>query len=694
MDDLNEAIEETVDEAQVITVPIDATLSNSGEAADAKAVGDALAAKADKTELQTAVQVNGQSADNQGLILVTAEDIAMDENDETTVKEAIENIDGKTAEGIKISSEENAETIAEAIQGIDEKTAVDILMTTGDSQTISQAIKLVKKDISSLSETVSGFNDKTGEDIPYAEGSTETIREHVDALEDATVKSVNENLPDENGNVELDVVPYAENLKTDDMQQIDGEFIRRVSGGAAASLSDGDAWILRLKGGRIHEGYVAESLTARAIAIPRTAPAAITASLDEETFLQTVATAGTYTITYGTEGWNLDPADYGITVSNTPIEGDVITVVYDGENSPEMTVSAAARTAPSPIRVTIDRDVFVEYVSESGTINLYYTTEWSAEPALYGVTVENDPVSGDQIQIVYVKEVRGTITTANFTRLVGTGWNLYESGNGYARVLDYSDTYGYRIGGSYSAIHWSETAEGEEQELTPNENGLFQIPGDGYIHVTDGDATTYILMTWSDWTGGYTGDFETYKESAVDLSAIMAACFPYGLTRVGDTRDEIDLNDKVAISRIERLAYSAANLQAAEESGRDYEYDEDYIYLVRAAPVTTDITCETGYTISEHGVEFFDGTAVKVYAEILYGTNLKDKLRRLNAEMIPMSASDDTSIKEAIAKLQSEAGPFMFRMDADDGHLYMDYDGTYDADKWSVSSTGHLIYTF
>ena len=50
-DDLNEAIEDVVEDADVVTVPIDDTLSNSGEAADAKAVGDALALKADKSEL-------------------------------------------------------------------------------------------------------------------------------------------------------------------------------------------------------------------------------------------------------------------------------------------------------------------------------------------------------------------------------------------------------------------------------------------------------------------------------------------------------------------------------------------------------------------------------------------------------------------------------------------------------------------
>ena len=72
---LNDVVTHTVRDAEVITVEIDDTLSISGEAADAKAVGDALALKADKTELQTAITVNGQSADAQGAIIVNSDDI-------------------------------------------------------------------------------------------------------------------------------------------------------------------------------------------------------------------------------------------------------------------------------------------------------------------------------------------------------------------------------------------------------------------------------------------------------------------------------------------------------------------------------------------------------------------------------------------------------------------------------------------
>ena len=57
--DLNEVFEETMQDAEVITVPIDDTLTHSNEAADAAAVGAALALKADKSEVST-ISVNGQ----------------------------------------------------------------------------------------------------------------------------------------------------------------------------------------------------------------------------------------------------------------------------------------------------------------------------------------------------------------------------------------------------------------------------------------------------------------------------------------------------------------------------------------------------------------------------------------------------------------------------------------------------------
>lgn len=129
-EDLNETFEEEMDDATVITVPIDDTLSNQGEAADAKAVGDALALKADRSELQTAITVNGQSADNQGSIIVHAGDITMGSSDATTVASRIGALETKTGAAIAVSTTD-ATTIAAKLTAIDGKTADDIPFITG-----------------------------------------------------------------------------------------------------------------------------------------------------------------------------------------------------------------------------------------------------------------------------------------------------------------------------------------------------------------------------------------------------------------------------------------------------------------------------------------------------------------------------------------------------------------------------------
>ena len=139
--DLNEQVEEVIDDATVITVPIDDTLSNSGEAADAKAVGDALALKADRSELQTAVTVNGQSADAQGRIIVDAGDIKMgDSLSDPTIKSAVETLQGQDANDIPMDKTvPSAGTVKDAINA--SKVASGIHMTSDPtSPTVAEEI--------------------------------------------------------------------------------------------------------------------------------------------------------------------------------------------------------------------------------------------------------------------------------------------------------------------------------------------------------------------------------------------------------------------------------------------------------------------------------------------------------------------------------------------------------------------------
>ncbi len=127
---MNEEVVMVVEDATVITTPIDDTLTISGDAADAKAVGDALALKADLSQV-TGITVNGQQADAQGAILIDGDEIPVSGEDATTMAEKFAEIDARTGEDIPIDSEESAEPIADVIGGIQDALAVDSVDDSG-----------------------------------------------------------------------------------------------------------------------------------------------------------------------------------------------------------------------------------------------------------------------------------------------------------------------------------------------------------------------------------------------------------------------------------------------------------------------------------------------------------------------------------------------------------------------------------
>ena len=114
---MNEEVVMVVEDATVITTPIDDTLTVSGDAADAKAVGDALALKADKSQL-TSVSVNGQDPDAQGAILIAGTDIPANDETQDTVADALAALDAKTGADIAINTDEGAASISDTIGDI------------------------------------------------------------------------------------------------------------------------------------------------------------------------------------------------------------------------------------------------------------------------------------------------------------------------------------------------------------------------------------------------------------------------------------------------------------------------------------------------------------------------------------------------------------------------------------------------
>lgn len=419
------------------------------------------------------------------------------------------------------------------------------------------------------------------------------------------VRTVNGYEADENGNVQVITVPYAQNLQSESSQRNVGTFINRTSGGTS-SVETGDGWLMNIKGNSVHVGYVPEVL--------------------------------------------------------------------------EMTVSPIDPNSGTAISATIDRNVFVDFVDQSSTITLLYANSWSSDPEDYGITIEGTPVTGDSITIVYVKEERGTITVATPTKLITTGWNLYKhtseySGfSGFAQVLKYSDDFGFMVSGTYGTLKFSATIDGTKSDITVID-GAFDIPSDGYVWVTNGNSSdTAIWMTWSDWTEGYNGEFSTYVESEVDFSSVMSEYFADGLLKAGSVRDEIDFNIGQAISRVEVFNYSEEARTVAEESGREYEFDENYIYLARSTAVTHSISVSGAILANDHGMEMFVGTDVEVNAQILYGSNLKNKLERdvltISAQNLTdvqkaqvqanIGVSDNTELEEAVSELEETVAGLSF----------------------------------
>ena len=139
-----EDMEVTFTDATVVTVPIDATLTMEDRAADAKAVGDALALKADKTELASAITVNDQAANNQGRITVDATQIDMGGQTQQTVAAAIAAAAAAagalTAENIPMSDDAGALTIAQALDVATAGTAETILYEDEGEATIKDVV--------------------------------------------------------------------------------------------------------------------------------------------------------------------------------------------------------------------------------------------------------------------------------------------------------------------------------------------------------------------------------------------------------------------------------------------------------------------------------------------------------------------------------------------------------------------------
>ena len=283
-ENMNEGFQMTMEDPSVITIKLDDTLTLEGAAADAKAVGDALALKADLSDI-VGISVNGEDADAQGLVLIDGTDIPLSDADgaptiAAAVQGALNALEGMTAADIPMSSTEGADTVKAAIEAL-----------------------------------------QTG-----AAGC---------------VKSVNGETPNASGNVLLNTVPLAQNLTSDTSQASAGAFVLRTTGGSR-SVKSGQAQIQEIRGMMNHTGQVQEVLNWD------TNDDDFTADIDRDDWVAEVTEGGTYVFQYDGSVWKLDSetvtlSGYGITVTGSPTNGDSITVTYVAEERGTITPATPAK---------------------------------------------------------------------------------------------------------------------------------------------------------------------------------------------------------------------------------------------------------------------------------------------------------------------------------------------------------------
>ena len=129
--ELVEDIEYEVEDANLVQTPIDPTLSIQGEAADAKATGDAVAGVIGNLRVNT-------KAPTDNAITLYATDIAMSSSaGASTIAEAVTAANSKDANDIMYDST-NLVTVKAAIDGI--KTTIDTELTSAQIDAIFEEV--------------------------------------------------------------------------------------------------------------------------------------------------------------------------------------------------------------------------------------------------------------------------------------------------------------------------------------------------------------------------------------------------------------------------------------------------------------------------------------------------------------------------------------------------------------------------
>ena len=365
--------------------------------------------------------------------------------------------------------------------------------------------------------------------------------------------TVNNTQPDASRNIQINEVPLADNLVSDESQVATGAFVLRSSGGDA-SIASGTANISSISGNAVKTGFVQESINLTVVPIS-TEGEPISAYYDRDTLVSYMGSSGTVTFTYSTS-WNPSIAPYGITVNGTPDAGDVIILDYTKGNRGTITI-------PNPVKFistgwnlynhTAGYARVPKYSDNYGFIisGSYTTLEFAATQTGSRSTIV--PVSGHftipSDGYLFVTGGNGTntaiyMTWSDWTDGTPESFQAYTqeevdlSGvmtnfpNGLMRVGNVADEINFNTQQAISRI--ARIAYDEDDLATIIASGLPYDTDQNYIYYAKSEATTYSI----DIDGEYTAS-DHGTEFFTGITVPAYATIIYGQDLAGKLRRDV-----------------------------------------------------------------------------------------------------------------------------------------------------------
>lgn len=501
-----------------------------------------------------------------------------------------------------------------------------------------------------------------------------------DKIKEKFIRSINSKTPDASGNVEITNVATADNLTSPDAQASYGQFVYRTSGGSA-SLTSGEAQLTYVDGNMKITGRVAENFS-----ISSTNSLGVTCV--ESTWRTQISTSGTYVFNYtkpssssATTSWTTDGT---WTLNNTEVSLGTYGLYVSNLVNPSVAISVR-EGGVGITAATIIPNVWFSQPIESGTYYFSYISDgenpgtwqlnnYNVSLSDYGISTTGTASGGDTIEIVsiagtanstitvnYTAASQGIITIPQPTGFIATGLNQFDSSSMIIENATFSNgiiasntgTYvcyckaiggvtngyvAYSQGGYITNIGYCATQPGFNTSVITTGatvgaiNSSITFANNGYVAVVV--SNTSDLCIHPKWSGTADQEYEAYSASTIsfptqDTNGNTIPLGSYGMPAVGAVADRLNLDAGTYVQRVGRLSNTTSNMEQVITYGTAYEYDSSYIYYVLkdADIVTYNVIIDPIYEVSDFGTEEFINTTIPVGAQILYGQNLRDKLR-------------------------------------------------------------------